>query len=154
MNRPLPLLSLCLLLSLSSACGSDSGDPTKVTYAAALGVDLTAMNRGESGLYTLDQEVGTGAEATNGRLLEVHYSGWLPDGTLFDTSRRTGRTAFSFTLGQGRVIQGWDEGLVGMRVGGKRRLILPSELGYGSTGSGAIPPDSVLVFDVELLSAR
>jgi len=153
MNRPLPMLSLCLLLALSSACG-DSGDPTKVTYAAFLGVDLTAMNRGDSGLYTLDQEVGTGVEATNGRSLEVHYSGWLPDGTLFDTSRREGRQPFTFTLGQGRVIQGWDQGLVGMRVGGKRRLIIPSELGYGSAGSGAIPPDSVLVFDVELLSAR
>ncbi|ATB34740.1 FKBP-type peptidyl-prolyl cis-trans isomerase [Cystobacter fuscus] len=151
MTRPSPLLSLCLLLTVA-ACGSESGDPTKVTYAPALGVDLTAMNRSESGLYTQDQVVGTGIEATNGRLLQVNYSGWLPDGTLFDTSQ--GRTPFSFTLGQGRVIRGWDEGLVGMKVGGKRRLIIPSDLAYGEQGNYAIPPYSVLIFDVELLSAR
>jgi peptidylprolyl isomerase len=151
MARPSPLLSLCLLLTVA-ACGSESGDPAKVTYAPELGVDLTAMNRSESGLYTQDQVVGTGIEATNGRLLQVNYSGWLPDGTLFDTS--LGRSPFSFTLGQGRVIRGWDEGLVGMKVGGKRRLILPSDLAYGEQGNYGIPPNSVLIFDVELLSAR
>ncbi|WNG13351.1 FKBP-type peptidyl-prolyl cis-trans isomerase [Cystobacter fuscus] len=151
MTRPSPLLSLCLLLSVA-ACDTGSGDPTKVTYAPALGVDLTAMNRSESGLYTQDQEVGTGLEATNGRRLEVNYSGWLPDGTLFDTSQD--RAPFVFILGQGRVIRGWDEGLVGMKVGGKRRLVIPSDLGYGEQGNYAIPPNSVLIFDVELLSAR
>lgn len=150
---PLPLLLCASLLLLSSACGSDSGDPTKVKYAPSLGVDLNAMNRSASGLYTQDLVVGTGTEATNGRILQVHYTGWLPDGTLFDTSRDTGQT-FSFTLGQGRVIRGWEEGLVGMRVGGQRRLVIPSELGYGDTGSGSIPPNSVLIFDVELMSAR
>jgi FKBP-type peptidyl-prolyl cis-trans isomerase FkpA len=153
MTRLSPLLSLCLLLTVA-ACGSESGDPAQVTYAPALGVDLTAMNRSESGLYTQDLVVGTGIEATNGRLLEMDYSGWLPDGTLFDTSTRAGRTPITFTLGQGRLIRGWEEGVVGMRVGGKRRLILPSELGYGESGSGIIPPNSVLIFDVELLSAR
>jgi FKBP-type peptidyl-prolyl cis-trans isomerase FkpA len=151
MTRLVPLLSLCLLLT-TAACGSESGDPTQVTYAPALGVDLEAMNRGESGLYTQDLVPGTGIEASRGRLLEVHYSGWLPNGTLFDSS--VGRAPFSFTLGQGRVIQGWDEGLVGMKVGGKRRLILPSDLAYGDTGTQGIPPHSVLIFDVELLSAR
>lgn len=152
MNRRSLLLSTCLLLTLS-ACGSNSGDPTKVSYAASLGVDLGAMHRSDTGLYTLDPQEGTGVEATPGRLLTVNYSGWLPNGYLFDSSARSGRT-FSFTLGAGQVIPGWDEGLVGMKVGGKRRLILPSELGYGAQGTGTIPPDSVLIFDVELLSAR
>ncbi|WNG22715.1 FKBP-type peptidyl-prolyl cis-trans isomerase [Cystobacter fuscus] len=152
MTRPSPLLSLCLLLCVAACGSSDSGDPAKVTYAPVLGVDLTAMNRSESGLYTQDQVVGTGLEATNGRRLEVNYSGWLPDGTLFDTSQN--RAPFVFILGQGRVIRGWDEGLVGMKVGGKRRLILPSDLAYGEQGNSGIPPNSVLIFDVELISAR
>ncbi|OJH34797.1 FKBP-type peptidyl-prolyl cis-trans isomerase [Cystobacter ferrugineus] len=151
MTRLCPLLSLCLLLTVA-ACDSGSGDPTQVTYAPELGVDLTLMNRSESGLYTQDQVVGTGLEATNGRLLQVNYSGWLPDGSLFDTS--LGRSPFSFTLGQGRVIRGWDEGLVGMKVGGKRRLVIPSDLAYGEQGNYGIPPNSVLIFDVELLAAR
>jgi peptidylprolyl isomerase len=154
--RPL-LLSLraCLLLLTLSACGnpSETGDPTKVKYAPALNVDLEAMNRSESGLYTQDLEVGTGEEVVPGRTAFVHYSGWLPNGTLFDTSRDDGRY-FSFVVGQGRVIKGWDEGVVGMRVGGKRRLVIPSELGYGEVGAGPIPPHSVLIFDVELGSIR
>jgi FKBP-type peptidyl-prolyl cis-trans isomerase FkpA len=152
MNRLSSLLSLCLLL-VTAACGTDSGDPTKVTYAPALGVDLGAMTRTASGLYLQDQQVGTGAEATSGRYVEVHYSGWLPNGDLFDTSRDTNKP-IAFTLGQGRVIQGWEEGLVGMKVGGKRRLIIPPALGYGDRDLGDIPPNSVLVFDVELVIAR
>jgi FKBP-type peptidyl-prolyl cis-trans isomerase FkpA len=154
MLRRLPLpfaLALGLLLGLS-ACGS-SGDPTKVAYAASLGVDLNSMNRSASGLYTQDLSVGTGTEATAGRTLAVYYSGWLPDGSLFDSNAGTNKP-FTFVLGQGRVIAGWDEGLVGMRVGGKRKLVIPSDLAYGESGNGSIPPDSVLVFDVELFSAR
>jgi peptidylprolyl isomerase len=111
------------------------------------------MNRSDSGLYTQDLVVGTGAEATTGRKLQMHYSGWLPNGMLFDTSRTTGQT-FSFTLGQHEVIQGWDEGVAGMRAGGQRRLVIPSELGYGDRDLGTIPPNSVLIFDVELISVR
>jgi peptidylprolyl isomerase len=146
-------LSTCLLL-LATACGSsDSGDPSKVTFSPSLGVDLAAMNRSPSGLYTQDQVVGTGLEATNGRVATVHYSGWLADGTLFDTSRDNNQP-FAFTLGKGQVILGWDEGVAGMKVGGQRRLVIPSALGYGETGSYTIPPNAVLVFDVELLSLR
>jgi FKBP-type peptidyl-prolyl cis-trans isomerase FkpA len=154
--RPLLLsLSACLLLLALSACGdpSEAGDPTKVKYAPSLGVDLDTMNRSESGLYTQDLQVGTGEEVTPGRTAFVHYSGWLADGSLFDTSRDNDRP-FSFEVGAGRVIKGWDEGLVGMKVGGKRRLVIPSELGYGAVGSGPIPPHSVLIFDVELVSLR
>lgn len=153
MNRLLALLSTCLLLA-ASACGPDMGDPANVTFAPALGVDLAAMNRSDSGLYTQDQVVGTGTTAEAGRFVEVHYTGWLANGFQFDTSR-DGNQPFEFRLGQDSVIQGWEEGLLGMKVGGKRRLVIPSKLGYGSRGSYPdIPPDAVLVFDVELLYAR
>ncbi|ADO68438.1 Peptidyl-prolyl cis-trans isomerase, FKBP-type [Stigmatella aurantiaca DW4/3-1] len=135
-------------------CGDDtperSGDPTLATYAPSLGVDLTAMQRLDSGLYLQDKVVGTGAEAVRGRQVTVHYTGWLPDGTQFDSSR--GRNPFSFTPGRGDVIAGWEQGVPGMKVGGIRRLVLPSALGYGNRSVGAIPARSVLVFDVELIS--
>jgi FKBP-type peptidyl-prolyl cis-trans isomerase FkpA len=144
------------LLLLPLGCGADSdsgsGDPTKVTYAPALGVDLTAMERRESGLYLQDVRAGTGDTATAGRQVTVDYTGWLPNGTQFDSSKAAGRTPFSFTPGQGRVIAGWEEGIVGMKVGGLRKLVIPSSLAYGEQSRGSIPPNSVLVFDVELLS--
>jgi peptidylprolyl isomerase len=158
MKRLLPLLSACLLLALS-ACDDgtvpDSGDPAKVTFASELGVDLAATNRSQSGLYTQDLVVGTGTtDVVAGRYLEVHYTGWLPNGTRFDTSRDTNQPLM-FTYGRDRLIAGFEEGLVGMKTGGKRRLVIPSDLGYGAYGSPpAIPPHSVLVFDVELLVAR
>jgi peptidylprolyl isomerase len=147
MVRFLTLASLLWLLG----CGdSTSGDPTKVTYAPGLGVNLDAMERRESGLYVQDLQVGTGDTATAGRRVTVHYTGWLPNGRQFDSSRD--RTPFSFTPGQNRVIAGWEEGIPGMKVGGVRKLVIPSDLGYGEKGSDPIPPDSVLIFDVELLS--
>jgi len=105
-----------------------------------------------SGLKYEDMVVGTGEEATSGRMVEVHYTGWLTDGTKFDSSKDRGQP-FSFPLGAGRVIKGWDEGVAGMKVGGKRKLTIPPELGYGSRGAGgSIPPNSTLVFEVELLA--
>ncbi|MBN8229726.1 FKBP-type peptidyl-prolyl cis-trans isomerase [Corallococcus macrosporus] len=144
-------LLLCAVLALAG-CGGDSssGDPAKVTYAESLGVNLSSMTRSESGLYTQDLVVGTGTEIVNGSRAQVHYTGWLPDGSQFDSSR--GGTPFTFAVGAGQVIEGWDEGLVGMRVGGQRKLVIPSDLGYGSRGSPpVIPADSVLVFDVEVM---
>lgn len=150
-------LTVCAVLLALPGCGdseSTSGDPTKVTYAPSLGVDLAAMERHPSGLYTQDTETGTGDEAVSGKLVQVHYTGWLTDGSMFDTSRG-GSRPFSFTLGEGGVIKGWDEGVAGMRVGGKRRLVIPSDLGYGGDGAPpVIPPDAVLVFDVELMGVR
>ena len=98
-----------------------------------------------------DLLIGEGQEATGpGQFVTVHYTGWLEDGSEFDSSRRG--EPFSFPLGVGYVIPGWDQGLVGMRVGGKRRLTIPSELGYGARGAGtAIPPNATLVFEIELL---
>jgi peptidylprolyl isomerase/FKBP-type peptidyl-prolyl cis-trans isomerase FkpA len=102
-------------------------------------------------LEKTDLVVGDGEEATSGRKVTVHYTGTLTDGTKFDSSHDR-RQPFSFTLGRGDVIQGWDQGVAGMRVGGKRKLTIPPELGYGARGfPGAIPPNATLVFEVELL---
>ena len=102
-------------------------------------------------LKVTDVTVGTGAEARAGGTVVVHYTGWLMDGTKFDSSLDRGEP-FSFPLGASRVIRGWDQGVEGMRVGGKRELIIPPELGYGARGAGGvIPPNSTLRFEVELL---
>lgn len=105
-----------------------------------------------SGLQYQDLTVGTGTAAAVNKKLTVNYTGWLLNGTEFDSSRRPGRTPFEFTLGKGEVIKGWDEGLATMKVGGRRQLIIPANLAYGSAGTTNIPPNSTLVFDVELLS--
>ena len=157
MLRSLMLLPLVLLFG----CGggeeptpppTSSGNPEDQTYAPALDVDLSAMQRRSSGLYVQDLTVGSGTEApTSGRSVVVHYTGWLPNGTKFDSSRDRGQT-FTFVVGKGDVIRGWDEGVPGMKVGGKRKLVIPASLAYGSTARGSIPANSVLVFDVELIS--
>ena len=108
-----------------------------------------------------DEQVGAGAEATAGKAVTVHYTGWLYDesapdqrGKKFDSSRDRGQP-FVFALGAGTVIKGWDEGVAGMKVGGKRTLILPPEFGYGRRGAGGvIPPNATLIFDVELLGVQ
>ena len=106
------------------------------------------------GLKYTDDQVGTGTEATVGKTAVVHYTGWLMDGRKFDSSRDRGQP-FSFPLGRGQVIKGWDEGVAGMRVGGKRTLIVPPELGYGARGAGGvIPPNATLKFEVELLDVK
>jgi FKBP-type peptidyl-prolyl cis-trans isomerase len=101
-----------------------------------------------------DVVVGTGAEALQGKMVSVHYTGWLTDGTKFDSSKDRGQP-FQFPLGRGQVIQGWDQGVQGMKVGGKRKLTIPPEMGYGAEGAGGvIPPNATLVFEVELLGVR
>jgi FKBP-type peptidyl-prolyl cis-trans isomerase FkpA len=104
-----------------------------------------------SGLKYEDQVEGKGDLAKAGQMVAVHYTGWLTDGKKFDSSKDRGQP-FSFVLGQGRVIKGWDEGVQGMKVGGKRKLTIPPALGYGPRGAGGvIPPDATLIFEVELL---
>ena len=110
--------------------------------------------RTASGLQYVDLVTGDGREAQVGETAIVHYTGWLEDGTKFDSSVDRG-DPFSFRLGAGRVIKGWDEGVVGMNIGTKRKLIIPPGLGYGSRGAGRIiPPNATLIFEVELLDLR
>lgn len=107
-----------------------------------------------SGLQYEDLVEGTGAAAQAGNSVEVHYTGWLKDGQKFDSSHDRKRP-FAFSLGAGQVIKGWDEGVVGMKVGGKRKLVIPAALGYGARGAaGVIPPNAELTFEVELLKIR
>ncbi|HXP04379.1 MAG TPA: FKBP-type peptidyl-prolyl cis-trans isomerase [Stellaceae bacterium] len=110
------------------------------------------------GLKYIDVKVGDGEEAKSGFIISVQYTGWLykngNKGAEFDSSKTTGKP-FTFKLGGGQVIKGWDEGVAGMKVGGQRTLIIPPELAYGAKGSGGvIPPNATLIFDVELISAR
>lgn len=117
-------------------------------------MDTTGMTRTASGLQYRDDSQGTGAEATRGKRVRVHYTGRLDDGTKFDSSRDRDEP-FAFTLGAGQVIAGWDEGVSGMKIGGKRTLVIPADLGYGARGAGGvIPPHATLLFDVELLDVR
>lgn len=148
----------------------------KILVAAILGASLTlaggaAMARTRphkpvhkatvwrtmpGGLKYDDVKVGKGAVAKKGETVTVNYTGWLMNGKKFDSSLNPGRTPFSFTLGAGQVIRGWDEGVAGMHVGGRRILIIPPSLGYGATGTpgGPIPPNATLKFQVDLLSVK
>ncbi|MEI7772772.1 MAG: FKBP-type peptidyl-prolyl cis-trans isomerase, partial [Chloroflexales bacterium] len=126
-----------------------AGAPTAPTK-----VDDAKYTTTASGLKYYDLAVGSGAEATAGKTAVVHYTGWLTDGTMFDSSLNRGET-FPFKLGAKQVIKGWDEGVGGMRVGGKRQLVIPPTLGYGANGSsGVIPPNATLIFEVELVDVK
>ncbi|MCI0436615.1 MAG: FKBP-type peptidyl-prolyl cis-trans isomerase [Gemmatimonadetes bacterium] len=162
-RRAALVLSL-VVVSGGAGCGGDAdsrvdtalpalppGNTVTETYASELGIDLGAMTRSSTGLYTEDRTDGSGDPARAGDVVRVHYTGWLPDGSKFDSSRDRG-DAFIFSLGAGNVIAGWDEGVAGMRPGGRRMLVIPPALGYGAGGfAGVIPPNATLVFDVELI---
>ena len=154
----------------SEAVASELKDNTPPATIKTLEEDLVALkeNSGKemskkepeniittsSGLQYIDIEEGEGATPQKGQTVVVHYTGTLEDGTKFDSSRDRGRP-FSFKIGVGQVIKGWDEGVGTMKVGGRRQLIIPSDLGYGSRGAGGvIPPNATLIFDVELLEIR
>ncbi len=143
-----PVLVITALLALPLQSQADT--PTKRAQTMTL-----------DGMTLIDTQLGTGAVARAGNTVVVHYTGWLYDptapefkGQKFDSSVDRGEP-FSFMLGAGRVIRGWDEGVAGMKVGAKRTLLIPPELGYGSHGAGrVIPPNATLIFDVELLDVR
>lgn len=134
--------------------GTYSTDPATATYASALNVTIPDMTKTASGLYTRDLIVGTGATAAAGYTARVSYTGWLINGSRFDTSEGKSPGYFEFLLNAGQVITGWDEGVRGMKVGGKRQLVIPPELGYGTSGSGSIPANAILVFEITLLQVR
>jgi FKBP-type peptidyl-prolyl cis-trans isomerase len=184
----LAVLALAGLTAISSsACGysdpyastgpvaNESAGPSAATSPSPgaddfnQGGGLTSCSRTASppcitypdGLKVIDLKVGTGDVARSGMNAEVQYTGWLTDGTSFDSSRNPGRNSFTFQIGQAQVIGGWDEGVPGMKVGGKRKLVIPSALAYGAsgqtdpnTGAAIIPPNAILVFDIELISLK
>jgi FKBP-type peptidyl-prolyl cis-trans isomerase FkpA len=156
-RRSILLAMLCAAAaSMSHAAGQDQA----ATAAASTPAPAAEANP----LVKIDTVVGTGKEATTGATVRVNYTGWYykpiapkQRGRKFDSSLDAGREPLEFALGAGRVIKGWDQGVAGMKVGGKRTLIIPSELAYGKRGAGGaggIPPDSDLIFDVELLDVK
>jgi FKBP-type peptidyl-prolyl cis-trans isomerase len=145
--------ALALFALILSACG-DAGLGKGSAAGEEFAVDSAALTATSTGLRYQDITVGSGAEATEGQVAVVHYTGWLTDGTKFDSSRDRGEP-FSFPIGAGQVIAGWDQGVAGMKVGGRRKLVIPAELGYGEMGAPpVIPPGATLVFDVELLDVK
>jgi peptidylprolyl isomerase len=143
------LLFIPLVFALASC--SDGSGPESEDFASTLNVDLAAMTKTASGLYYQDLTVGAGAEAMVGSTVSVHYTGWLANGTEFDSNQEPS-APFTFELGSNFVIDGFDEGVTGMREGGIRKLVVPSSLGYGIGGNPPrIPSEATLVFDVELV---
>jgi len=157
------LFRSCRLWVMGAAICSLVGAPALLAQSPGMGA-VTPSSKTDAKvnqLQKIDVKTGTGAEATKGQTVVVHYTGWLYDsaaagqkGAKFDSSRDRG-SPFSFPLGAGQVIRGWDDGVAGMMVGGQRTLIIPSEMAYGSRGAGrVIPPDATLIFDVELLEVK
>ena len=150
---PASLRVLLVLAVLVQAAGGVNAGPSK-EQAISSEVEFGGQFRTRSGLKYLELRAGRGPEARKGAVLEVHYTGWLTNGKKFDSSRDR-NIPFTFKLGAGHVIKGWDEGLAGMKAGGKRKLMIPPELGYGARGAGnVIPPNAELVFEVELLKIK
>ncbi len=125
----------------------------QTSFAASLNVNLGASVKTANGVYVRDLTAGSGAAAAPGQTLTVDYIGWLPDGTKFDASQDSG-TTFSFIIGKGKVIAGWDEGLSGVQAGATRKLVIPAQLAYGVTGQNKIPPFANLVFDIVVHSIQ
>lgn len=145
MMKHLVWLAGLLVLLYAAACDS----PTSPSGPPQVTGDTITL---ESGLKYIEVRTGAGAVASVGDSVAVHYTGWLEDGTRFDTSREGNRGPIEFRVGTTRIIRGWSEGMPGLRVGGKRRLIIPPGLAYGAQGNPpAIPPNATLIFDVELM---
>lgn len=139
------------MLALAGCVGPTDIEDT--TFAASLNIDLSTMTKTPTGLYYKDLVNGNGAVVVNGQTVAIHYVGNLPNGTQFDANNPP-TMPFTFKLGAGEVIAGFDQGVAGMHVGGRRQMILPPTLGYGAQVAGSIPPNSILVFTVDVVSAQ
>lgn len=150
--------AIAFMPALLASCAVDAVNRPNVPieetdFAAGLGVNLSASTRTTNGAYYRDIVPGTGAAVTSGQVLSVRYTGYFSDGSIFDSNTQAANP-IQFTLGAGQVIAGWDEALVGVKVGGTRQLIIPPTLGYGPYDYGPIPGNSVLVFTVQVVAAQ
>jgi FKBP-type peptidyl-prolyl cis-trans isomerase len=146
-------LVLCVVV-LTSACAKKEESNTPAQAPAITAVTSQPVVAEVTDMKIEDMKAGTGAVAEAGKRVTVHYTGWLTNGTKFDSSKDHGQP-FNFQLGAGQVIKGWDQGVAGMKVGGMRKLTIPPSLGYGANGTGGvIPPNATLVFEVELLGVN
>lgn len=151
-------VALTALLTLMSCGGAPRGplppaDPAMLTFAPELDIDLAEFEKTSSGLYIKELSPGTGARANQTSRVWIYYVGWLPDGIVFDGALLQG-DPFHFRLGEGEVIRGWNEGIAGMRIGGRRKLVVRPGLAYGSRGRGDVPPGATLVFEVQLVDVN
>ncbi len=142
-----------LIVGGCASAGGPAPDPALLDYAPDTGVELSRMERTSSGLYIEVIQEGVGKVAARGDQVRIHFVSWLPDGTLVDST--LAGDPFQFELGSDEVIRGWNQGVVGMKVGGRRRLVVRPGLGYGARGrSPRVPPNAVLVFEIQLLDAN
>lgn len=147
------LILLCVLATAGCASVPPAIAPESITFAPALQVDLPAMERTAAGVYYRDLVVGQGPPVRRGSRVTVHFAGILPDGTPFE-SVAAPEPPVEFELGAGTVIRGWESGMVGMRAGGQRQLVVPAAQAYGSRQVGRVPPNANLVFVIKLVTAR
>jgi FKBP-type peptidyl-prolyl cis-trans isomerase FkpA len=158
MHRRTRLAAVVISIAFTACASSGAAVPPPrsveaTPFAASLDVDLSKMTKTASGLYYRDIDVGSGTIVKGKMDVRVHYTGWLTNGVKFD-SNSVNEPPLVVPLGRGHAIKGWEEGIEGMRAGGRRQLVIPSELAYGSSHSGMIPPDAVLVFDIRVVSAK